>query len=90
MAQRYNPSTGAMTKTVVGAEQKVTGPVQILVGPEQKIFGPVQNLIGPEQKANIGLGKGCVYRHTYSVIYASTRSSISDSMDRQLNGTEIY
>ena len=70
MAQRYNPSTGAMTKTVVGAEQKVTGPVQILVGPEQKIFGPVQNLIGPvgpvqnligpEQKANIGLGKGCV------------------------------
>ena len=47
VAQRYNPSTGAMTKTVVGAEQKVTGPVQILVGPEQKIFGPVQNLIGP-------------------------------------------
>ena len=60
VAERYNPSTGAMTKTVVGAEQKVTGPVQILVGPEQKIFGPVQNLIGPEQKANLGLGKGCV------------------------------
>ena len=37
---------GAMTKTVVGAKQKVTGPVQILVGPEQKIFGPIQNLIG--------------------------------------------
>ena len=39
VAQRYNPLTGPMTKTVVGAEQKVTGAVQILVGPEQKIFG---------------------------------------------------
>ena len=40
-------STGPITKTVVGAEQKGTKPMQILVGPEQKILGPVQNLIGP-------------------------------------------